>query len=49
MKFHKPDGRWYEATVAEVWFTTADAATAAGFVEAGTKAATASSVSEEEE
>jgi len=46
MKFHQPDGRWYEATVAEVWFTTADAATAAGFVEAGTKATTAS---EEEE
>ena len=46
MKFHQPDGRWYEATVAEVWFTTADAATAAGFVEAGTKAP---SVSEEEE
>ena len=46
MKFHQPDGRWYEATVAEVWFTTADAATAAGFVEAGKKATTAS---EEEE
>jgi large subunit ribosomal protein L4 len=46
MKFHQPEGRWYEATVAEVWFTTADAATAAGFVEAGTKATTAS---EEEE
>ncbi len=46
MKFHQPDGRWYEATVAEVWFTTAEAAAAAGFVEAGTKA---SSTSEEEE
>lgn len=46
MKFHQPDGRWYEATVAEVWFTTAEAAAAAGFVEAGTKA---SSASEEEE
>lgn len=40
MKFHQPEGRWYEATVAEVWFTTAEAAAAAGFVEAGTKAST---------
>ncbi len=46
MKFHQPDGRWYDATVAEVWFTTAEAAAAAGFIEAGTKA---SSASEEEE
>ena len=46
MKFHQPDGRWYEATVAEVWFTTAEAAAAAGFVEAGT---TATSAAEEEE
>ena len=38
MKFHKPGGRWYESTVAEVWFTTAEAAVAAGFIEAGTKA-----------
>ena len=37
-KFHQPDGRWYENTVAEVWFASAEAATAAGFVEAGTKA-----------
>ena len=35
MKFHRPDGRWYDATVAEVWFRTAEAAEAAGFVEAG--------------
>ncbi len=35
MKFHRPDGRWYAATVAEVWFRTAEAAEAAGFVEAG--------------
>ncbi len=35
MKFHQPDGRWYEATVAEVWFADAAAATAAGFTEAG--------------
>ena len=37
-KFHQPDGRWYENTVAEVWFADAAAAEAAGFIEAGTKA-----------
>lgn len=46
MKFHQPDGRWYESTVAEVWFTSAAAAEAAGFTEAGTKA---KADSEEEE
>ncbi len=35
MKFHQPDGRWYEQTVAEMWFSTAEAATAAGYTEAG--------------
>lgn len=35
MKFHQPDGRWYDITVAEVWFATPEAATAAGFREAG--------------
>ncbi|HZU92074.1 MAG TPA: 50S ribosomal protein L17 [Microbacterium sp.] len=35
MKFHRPDGQWYDATVAEVWFRSAEAAEAAGFVEAG--------------
>ncbi len=38
MKFHSPGGRWYDATVAEVWFRTAADAEAAGFVEAGSKA-----------
>ncbi len=38
MKYHLPDGRWYESTVAEVWFRTEAAAEAAGFVKAGTKA-----------
>ncbi|GEK79812.1 50S ribosomal protein L4, sunset domain variant [Agrococcus baldri] len=38
MKFHRPDGRWYEQTEAEVWFRTAEAAVAAGFTEAGKKA-----------
>ncbi|KAA6435087.1 50S ribosomal protein L4 [Agrococcus sediminis] len=35
MKFHRPEGRWFEQTEAEVWFRTAEAAEAAGFVEAG--------------
>jgi large subunit ribosomal protein L22 len=38
MKYHQPEGRWYDNTVAEVWFATAAAAEDAGFVEAGTKA-----------
>jgi large subunit ribosomal protein L4 len=37
-KYHAPGGRWYENTVADVWFKTAADAEAAGFVEAGTKA-----------
>jgi large subunit ribosomal protein L4 len=40
MKYHEPDGRWYDATIAEVWFKTAADAEAAGFVKAGTSAAT---------
>jgi len=47
MKYHQPDGRWYENTVAEVWFASAEAAEAAGFVEAGTKASTSDSEEEE--
>ena len=35
MKFHRPGSQWYDATVAEVWFRTSEAAEAAGFVEAG--------------
>ncbi len=37
MKYHAPGGRWYDNTVAEVWFKTAADAEAAGFVQAGTK------------
>jgi len=40
-KFHAPGGRWYDATVAEFWFKSAEDAIAAGFVEAGKKAAKA--------
>ena len=39
MKYHVEGSRWYEATVAEVWFTTPDAAAAAGFEPAGGAAA----------
>jgi len=35
MKYHQPEGRWFEQTVAEVWFATAEAAEDAGFAEAG--------------
>ncbi len=38
MKYHQPEGRWFEQTVAEVWFATAAAAEEAGFVEAGKSA-----------
>jgi large subunit ribosomal protein L22 len=31
MKYHTPDSPYYEATVAEVWFDTAESAEAAGF------------------
>jgi small subunit ribosomal protein S2 len=34
-KFHQPGGRWYDQTVAELWFDTAESAEAAGFTEAG--------------
>ena len=35
MKYHEPDSQWYGQTVAEVWFTTAEAAEKAGFTKAG--------------
>ncbi len=35
MKFHQPGGRWYEQTVAEIWFNTPEAAVAGGYTEAG--------------
>ncbi|PYI67237.1 50S ribosomal protein L17 [Arthrobacter livingstonensis] len=41
MKFHVPGSRWYDATVAEVWFDSAESAQAAGFVPAGGEAAQA--------
>ncbi len=35
MKYHTPASPWYDKTVAEVYFRTAEAAEAAGYVEAG--------------
>lgn len=34
MKFHEPTSPWYDRTVAEVWFDSADAAEKSGFVNA---------------
>ena len=34
MKFHTPESPWYNRTIAEVWFNSAEAAAAAGFVNA---------------
>ncbi|MGW5239437.1 50S ribosomal protein L17, sunset domain variant [Monashia sp. NPDC004114] len=33
--YHEPDGQWYDATVAEFWFKSAEDAEAAGFKKAG--------------
>jgi len=38
MKFHQPDGRWFEQTEPTVWFDSVESAEKAGFVEAGSKA-----------
>ncbi|WP_454293773.1 50S ribosomal protein L17, sunset domain variant [Salana multivorans] len=35
MKYHVPGSRWYDATIAEVWFATTEEAEAAGFEPAG--------------
>jgi large subunit ribosomal protein L17 len=35
MKYHEPDGQWFEQTHAELWFKTAEDAEAAGFTQAG--------------
>ena len=35
MKYHEPDGQWYEQTNAEVYFRTAKDAEKAGFTKAG--------------
>ena len=35
MRYHDTDSRWYDQTVAEVWFKDAAAAEAAGFTAPG--------------
>ena len=35
MKYHTPDGQWYDGTTADVWFRSEEAAEAAGFTKAG--------------
>ena len=35
--YHGPDSRYYDATVAEVWFATAEDAERAGFTKAGAR------------
>jgi len=35
MKYHTTESQWYDQTIAEVWFKTAEAAEAAGFVAPG--------------
>jgi large subunit ribosomal protein L17 len=34
-KYHEPDGQWYDQTVAEFWFASAEDAEKAGFTKAG--------------
>ncbi len=49
MLYHLPDGRWYDATIAEVWFDTEEAAQAAGFTKAGTRAKDSDDAADAEE
>ena len=48
MKFHTEDSPWYGRTKAEVWFTTEEAAKAAGFVNAVKESTPADEAAEEE-
>jgi large subunit ribosomal protein L17 len=34
-KYHEADGQWYDQTIAEFWFKSAEDAEAAGFTKAG--------------
>jgi large subunit ribosomal protein L4 len=49
MKYHAPGGRWYDSTIAEVWFQTEADAEAAGFVKAGSTASVEASKAEEDD
>ena len=45
--YHEPDGQWYDATVAEFWFKSAEDAEAAGFTRAGGGSASAETVEDD--
>ena len=49
MKFHAPGGRWYDSTIAEFWFQSAEDAEAAGFTEAGKSAVKTDDQAEEDD
>jgi large subunit ribosomal protein L4 len=49
MKYHTPDGQWYEQTAPDVWFETVEQAEAAGFVEAGSAASIEANEADDEE
>lgn len=48
MKYHAPGGRWYDSTIAEFWFQSAEDAEAAGFTEAGKSTKKAAETEEED-
>ena len=45
--YHEPDGQWYDATVPEFWFKSAEDAEAAGFKRAGGGSASAETVEDD--
>jgi large subunit ribosomal protein L4 len=49
MKYHTPEGQWYEQTAADVWFDGVESAEAAGFVEAGSTASIEANEAKDEE
>jgi large subunit ribosomal protein L4 len=49
MKYHTPEGQWYEQTVPDVWFDGVESAEAAGFVEAGSTASIEANEATDEE
>jgi large subunit ribosomal protein L4 len=49
MKYHQPDGQWYEQTEADVWFDSVKSAEKAGFLEAGSKVSIAANEEDDSE
>lgn len=47
MLYHLPGSRWYDATIAEVWFDSEESAKAAGFTKAGARKAAAADKDDE--